>query len=534
MGKGLNWSLSAPSSALVRPRLKRNFRRFICYLLYWLLQWLAAPLVLLHFLVRILQSRAYANHFPERLGQLPQHIRQHGNNSIWIHAVSLGEVLASAGLIQQIRERFPVSPVYLSVTAVAGRTAALKHVEGLVDGVFYAPVDYRFAVRSVLRRIRPALLVVLETEVWPNLYREIKRSGAGLLMANARISDKAFPRYKRFRWFFREVLSLPDRILCQDAISEERIRGLVHEDSHITVAGNLKFDQPFESTEVPEEIARFVEQTKPEQIFIAASTMPPARSGDIDEEVTAISAFLELSSLFPKMLFLIAPRRPERFERTIELLLNSGSSTRQRTMLSVSDPINLPGALVLDTLGELRSVMQLADVVFMGGSLADRGGHNILEPAFESKAIVVGPNMQNFQAIYEDFKASRAILPISDEVELPRAVEGLLKDPEYRATLGKRAFECAQRQRGATERCLREVEHLYRNSIAEPPANWLSRMILKPLTLGWQCLSRNKARKQTASARQLPRPVVSVGNLSMGGSGKTPHVLWLGEHRRAQ
>jgi|HigsolmetaAR202D_1030399.scaffolds.fasta_scaffold07806_2 tetraacyldisaccharide 4''-kinase len=440
--------------------------------------------------------------------------------AIWLHAVSVGEVLTGVELIRGLREQIPGAPVFLSVGTVAGRSIALQRLAGLVDGVFYAPLDYRFAVRRVLRRLKPAAVVVLETEIWPNLYREAKRFGCGLIIVNGRISDKAFPKYRSWRWFFSAVLAWPDAILAQDERSAKRYRELGAE--RVEPIGNLKYDfRP--GGELPEALARFLEDQKGAKIWIAASTMPPAEPGDVDEDDVVIDAFQRLAARYPDLLLLLAPRKPERFDVAAEKLGKAGLPFVRRSSLPAA--LARPGVFLLDSIGELSRLFVAADVVFVGGSLARRGGHNVLEPAAFGKAVVVGPHMENFAEIAAAFRSAGAMAEVASPDELATAIAKLLDDPGEGERIGSIARQLAEANRGATARAVERVRNRYQDSTFEQPANPLLLLLARLWRMG---VAMKRARALRKPSR-LRTPVVSVGGLSMGGTGKTPMVLWLAE-----
>ncbi|MBI5083842.1 MAG: 3-deoxy-D-manno-octulosonic acid transferase, partial [Acidobacteria bacterium] len=255
-------------------------RANLIYLLYWTLQALAFPFLLLYLAIRIIRNRLYAHRLGERFGFIPFHRTPPG--AIWLHAVSVGEAITAIGLLERLRREMPGTPVYVSTTTLAGRAMAEQKLSRLASGIFYAPIDYRFAVRRVLRRLKPALVVVMETEIWPNLYRESRRSGARLLIVNGRISDKALPKYRHRAWFFRQVLQWPDAILAQDATAAGRYTELGA--PRVLDAGNLKYDFDPAATSIAPPVAALLQHLQPSHVLIAASTMPPAAPGDPDED----------------------------------------------------------------------------------------------------------------------------------------------------------------------------------------------------------------------------------------------------------
>ena len=499
------------------------------YFLYRALQWFGLPLLLLYCVYRSLRNRAYWGTLPQRFGFLGRSYRQTGPGAVWLHAVSVGEIVTGVELLRQLRRQFPHAPLFVSTSTLAGRATARDQLRGLADGVFYAPFDYVFAVRRVLRALQPAVVLVAETEIWPNLFREVKRTGAGLAIVNGRISDPALRRYRPFRWFFRAVLPAADFILAQTGEIASRFTELGAPPERVRVGGNLKYD--FEPRQAPPDspVRAFLARTKPEQVWIAASTMPPAVAGDVDEDDAVIAAFAEIAARRPGLLLLLVPRKPERFDSAAQKLEAAGLRYLRRSSLAAGGAVALPAVLLLDTIGELSGLFASADVVFMGGTLARRGGHNILEPAFFSKPVVAGPHMQNFQAIADQFRAEDACVRIASASELAGAVERLLADPSLAAAIGARALACAEARRGATARTVEQVRALYSAGVPHysPSIPW--RPLAWALSLVWKAGGARRRARDLAHQRRLAVPVVSVGNLTMGGTGKTPAVVLLAE-----
>jgi 3-deoxy-D-manno-octulosonic-acid transferase len=480
--------------------------------------------VALYLLYRGIRNRRYFAGLAERLGFLPATIETTGSGAIWFHAVSVGEVFSCVELIRVLRAGHPRTRIYVSTTTLAGRETADQKLEGLADGVFFAPLDYRSAVRRVLRRLRPAAVVVLETEIWPHLFRESKRAGASLILVNGRISERALTRYRRWRWFFGYVLSCADMIFAQSAEDEHRFVAAGARLDHIQVAGNLKYDFTPSSGIAPS-IVEFLDASRPEKIWIAASTMPPADAGDVDEDDIVIRAFQKLAR--PGLLLILAPRRPQRFDVVAEKLKRAGINFVRRTK---PEKLDLPGVLLVDSIGDLAALFERADVVFMGGTLARRGGHNILEPAYFAKPIIVGPHMENFGAIAREFHVAKAVEGIADGDSLAGAVARLLDDP---GELGARAHELAMSKRGVVDRVAKEVWNASQNGVPDPPRTLPARVILTPLSWCWAAGHRANMARQLAARRSLSTPVISIGGLTMGGSGKSPMVAHLA-HRLHQ
>ena len=487
----------------------------LTYLLYWLLQALAFPLLLLYLVRRIAKNRAYARHFGERFGRLPPAVHPTLPGAVWLHAVSVGEVIAAIPLIQALREALPDAPVYVSTSTLAGRAMADQKLARLAAGVFYAPLDYRFAVRRVLRRLKPALLVVMETEIWPNMLREAKRSGAGVLIVNARISDKALPRYRRYAWFFRQALRYTDAVLAQDETAAERYRMLGA--PVVQVAGNLKYDFDPASAHVAPDLDTWIRAAGASQVLIAASTMPPARDGDMDEDDLVIEAWRQLSVEHPGLLLILVPRRPERFDAAARKLDAAGIGFTRRTVLGPPNRV-----LLLDTIGELNGLFRLATLVFMGGTLAERGGHNVIEPAAFATPVICGPHMENFAEIAAEFDNAGALARL-DQMDFGVAISSLLHDPDRLARIGAASLSLAEAKRGATAWSIQTLSAAYDAALPRP----VPPVILIPLTWLWRAgMALDRAVKRLRSCRPGAR-VISVGNLAVGGTGETPMVLWL-------
>jgi 3-deoxy-D-manno-octulosonic-acid transferase len=387
-------------------------------------------------------SGKYLRTFRERMGRLPVYLNLDGDRSIWIHAVSVGEVLAARPLVPALRERFPGHRLFLSTTTLTGHEVAKKSVRGL-DGLFFAPFDFPHAVRRALEVVNPSLLVLVETELWPNLIHEASRRGARVALVNGRVSPRSFPRYRRVRRFLSGMLTEVDLFLMQGEPHAERIRAMAAPPERVKVTGNLKFDA-VEAGRPPERTVRLLHGGSPRPLWVAGSTMP-------GEEELVLRAFHRVRERVPHARLLLAPRHPERFGLVPSLIEAAGFRCLRRSAL---DPASWSDGevLLLDTLGELAHVYSLASVVFVGGSLVASGGHNILEPAVAGKPIVVGPHMENFQEIADTFRAESALVQVGSADELGREVSALLLDEPRRRDLGEKARGLVGRNRGAVSR----------------------------------------------------------------------------------
>ena len=384
----------------------------------------------------------------ERWGRLPATINPQGMPSIWIHAVSVGEVLATGALIPALRDRYPDHPLWLSTTTQTGRAAATG-LDG-VDGLFYFPFDLSPVVARVLERVRPQLFVMVDTELWPTLLRQCRLRGVKTMLVNGRISDRSYPRYRLVRPFFRHVLAGVDRCCAQSEESGRRLIDLGAPPTRITVTGNLKFDtlrQP--DSRVPwvrDGVLRAFRIAEGRTVVMAAST-------HAGEERPVFEAFTRIRRRDPTALLVVAPRHPERCGEVTALAAGYGLETVRRSELPV-DGAPRAAVVVLDTVGELATLFKIASVVFLGGSLVPAGGHNVLEPAAWGKPVVFGPHMENFAEIAELFLTNRAACQIPSADALEPALSTLLGDPVQRAALGAAARALVEANRGATDRTL--------------------------------------------------------------------------------
>ncbi len=408
-----------------------------------------------YFLYQAVRYRKYIRNLPQRLGYLPLSFNFDGDESIWIHAVSVGEVLTVRALLPQLRERYPRLRIFLSTTTITGNQVARNNVHD-VDGVFYFPLDLPPIVRRTMRVVKPRLFVMMETELWPNLLRACRSAGVKTALVNGRISLRSFPRYRLARGFFRRVLADVDRFCMQSEESARRIVEIGADRDRVSVTGSLKFD----SLETPGVVAdrgrnrvlRYFRISPDRPVVIAASTLK-------GEEETVLDAFQRIRAVWGNALLIIAPRKPERFEEVERLARQPGWRVARRTELAV-DAEPRVDVVILDTIGELAQVYQVATVVFVGGSLVDAGGHNILEPAVFGKAIVFGPHMHNFAEIARTFIENRGAVQVQADAELEDVLVELLSDPVKRAGLGAAARALVEANRGARARTLAVITQL--------------------------------------------------------------------------
>lgn len=420
------------------------------YLFYSLALALGMLLSLPFWLYQILRHGKYWRGFSERMGKVPEKLKSgSGQPAIWIHAVSVGEVLAVGGLVGRIRRQFPQWRVVISTTTDSGQDLARKRFGE--ENVFYFPMDFAFAIRPYMRALRPELVVLAETEFWPNFLRLARGSGAGVAVVNARISDRSWPRYQRFRWALRRMLANVDLFLAQTEQDAARLESIGADAGRVQVSGNLKFDVSFPAPPAIVETLRHssaAEGAGP--VLVCGSTVE-------DEEPPLLRAFENLLVSHPRAVMILAPRHPERFEAVASLLNEMGISAHRRSRWQGESLAG--GVLLVDTIGELAALYALADVAFVGGSLVPRGGHNIIEPAQHGVAIVTGNHTENFRDIVGLFQSHDAVR-IVGLAELPLVLMHLLDDDMERMALGRRAKETILSQMGATSRTLEALQGL--------------------------------------------------------------------------
>lgn len=393
----------------------------------------------------------------ERLGSLPSSFRQDSQGAIWVHAVSVGETLAVAGLVKELQGRYPGRKIFLSSVTTAGREAGEKRLSGIA-GRFYLPFDWAFAVRRVLEQIRPSVLLIVETELWPNLLKTANEFGCRTLLINARVSDRSFPGYRRIRPLMRRVLQDLSRICTQTATDAERFKGLGAPADRVMVTGNLKFDgRPPEFGSFGIKMREMLDSANRGPVFVAGSTMP-------GEEPLVLQSWQTIQKKHPRAFMVLAPRHPARFEEVVGLLQKTQQlSYIRRTNVPQDDGEMLhrlasTEILLLDTIGELAETFGIADVVFIGGSLVPTGGHNVVEPAFWGKPIIFGPHMSNFRDVASLFLRAGGAIQVADAGQLADEALRLFANPADAQAMGEKAKGVVNEQAGAALRILSQME----------------------------------------------------------------------------
>jgi len=420
------------------------------YAVYTLLTILAFVVASPWFAWQAFRHHKYVGSLGQRLGRLPVGINVDEDASVWVHAVSVGEVLAARALIPDLRRRYPHLRIFLSTTTRTGQQVAQQRVPD-ADGVFYFPLDLPFSVRRTLDRIRPHLFVMVETEIWPTLLRACRARGVKTALVNGRISARSYPRYRLIRPVLRRVLADVDRFCMQSEESARRVIDIGAPRDRVSVTGSLKFDAlevpgPTTGASGPDRVLRYFRVREGRPVVIAASTL-------LGEDGPVLAAFREVQRGEPDALLVVAPRHPERFDEVTALARAEGFRVARRSALPI-DAEPRADVVVLDTIGELARLFQVDTAVFVGGSLVNAGGHNILEPAVFGKPVVFGPHMQNFAEIAAMFLENGAAVQVDSPRGLTEALVALTRDPVQRASLGAAARALVAANRGARERTL--------------------------------------------------------------------------------
>lgn len=459
------------------------------YLFYSLIISLLFLALLPYFIYNALRHGKYSGSFGQRMGRLPDSIRGSARPTVWVHAVSVGEFNAARPLISRLAREMPGHRLVISTTTLTGQRLA----RAAFDHVFFFPFDWGFAVRRALAHVRPEAVVILETELWPNFLRECKRRGVSTIIVNGRISPRSFARYRRVRPFISRVLSDVTLLLMQSDEDAERVRALGADERRVKVCGNLKYD-----IEVPPRAEPGPPESRGARRLIVAGSTAAGEESMIVEALRRVRSRPGLEDAR----LIIAPRHPERFDEVAGLLSGTPFRYVRRSELAGADlsgaggsggiesligsllssprgkpvPSSAPSdastdILLLDSIGELAEVYRYADVVFVGGSLVPRGGHNIIEPSAFARPVIVGPHTENFRGIVSDFRRADALVQLEEAgaASLSREIIRLLSDREMARSMGERARNILLENQGATARAVAGVREAMSRAGGENP-----------------------------------------------------------------
>jgi 3-deoxy-D-manno-octulosonic-acid transferase len=425
----------------------------------------------------------YRAGFSQRMGFYPPLPKDKGKN-IWVHAVSVGEAVASASLVKGLKGLYPDFKIILSTVTITGNRIAKEKISG-ADFVIYFPFDFSWVVKRAFDSINPALCIIMETELWPNFLREANLRNIPVAVVNCRISEKSFGGYKKIRPFMKQVLKNVALFNVQTERDMKRIIALGAGENNVKVCGNIKYDHEFKSVEGEkiEEIKKTIGIGSIDKILIAGSTHP-------GEEGVILDLYISILRRHPDLRLIIAPRHIERGGEVEEVVRKKGLASIRKTELSTppqsppdkAPPLSPPfeggekgevkrgeegegrPVIILDTIGELNFMYSIADIVFVGGSLIPHGGQNILEPAFYKKPVLFGKYMMNFQEIAREMVLSGGGIQVEDWDGLKNEVERLLNDGKRMAEMGEKGYQVIMRNRGALQRNLGLIGEMIKSS----------------------------------------------------------------------
>lgn len=415
--------------------------------LYTLLFYFSLPIILLRLWRRARKTPAYASRISERFGYLPTSVAKNG---IWVHSVSVGETLAAIPLIKTLKKQHPELPIIVTTTTPTGSARVLAALEGQVVHT-YAPYDLPDALQRFLQQVQPRLLVLMETELWPNLLHTCAQRKIPVILANARLSARSAKGYQRINFLTRPMLQQITLIAAQYSADAERFVALGLDPARVKITGNLKFD-----LDIPKDLTAKASVLRNQwgakrPVWIAASTHE-------GEDEIVLAAHAEIRKVLPQTLLIIVPRHPERFARVTALCRKQGYNTALR---SAQEACNATTDIFIgDTMGELLSFYAAADVAFVGGSLIEQGGHNPLEPAALGIPVITGPHMFNFDVITQQLQSANALVEIHDTQQLATQVIDLLQNKSKRETMGNHGREVVATNRGALDRQLALINKL--------------------------------------------------------------------------
>jgi 3-deoxy-D-manno-octulosonic-acid transferase len=465
---------SARGKAAFRPPVRDTHGMYFFYrILTAAGMFLLAP----YFALRGWRAGEPSSALGERLGSLPPEIAIRAaaaaaaatsaanTGPIWIHAVSVGEVLAAQPLIDGLKRRYPTATIFVSTTTETGQRLARERLQ-TADGIFYFPLDWVVPVRRALRAIKPSLVIVMETEIWPNFLREAHRAKIPVVFANARISEKSFARFKQWEFlvgpFFQRTMQDAELFLAQSPEDSARLQAMGAAPERIAITGNLKYDAALPA------ISRFgqwleqqIRQQERWPILVAGSVVA-------GEEETVLAAYDLVQRQFRRTLLILAPRKPAQFDAAAAIASAGGWKVVRRSALDLTATLDeAADILLLDSIGELAGLYSLADATFVGGSLVAAGGHNILEPAWFARPPVFGSSMENFKDMADQFLDAHAGVQVTTGPGLGKVWIQLIEDTAMRQRMGAAARAISERDRGATERSLAHIAAVWNKRSAK-------------------------------------------------------------------
>ncbi|MFO7560250.1 MAG: 3-deoxy-D-manno-octulosonic acid transferase [Desulfobacterales bacterium] len=391
----------------------------------------------------------------QRIGisRLPERLESPNLKPIWIHALSVGEVLSAVPLVKAVKKKAGQRPVCFSASTKTGFEIAGNRLSADTDGIFFFPYDLFFSVRHRINQINPCAVVLIETDIWPNFLHELNRKKIPISLVNARLSDRSFSGYRRFFWIFRPLFLTFSKICVQSAIDAERFRKLGIPEAKIKLTGNIKFQQAAAPMSEGERLQlKNRMKIRPDQtVFLAGSTHP-------EDETVLLTAFSSLKAIQPNLLLIIAPRNPERSNSVRRVFSEKKFRSFGLKEIETMESGKKIDVIVVDRIGLLGTLYAISDISFIGGSFGTEGGHNPLEPAVYSKPILFGPDMHDFREISALLLEAGGAKMVSDPENLCYAVSGLIEHADTAAIMGEQAFQVFSANKCAVNNTLKEIE----------------------------------------------------------------------------
>jgi len=436
--------------------------RHLVYFLYNVILIVVALILVPYYLIKGLRYGKTRRGIRERFGWYDKNklAKLDGKQVFWVHAVSVGETRAAIPLIKVLRKTYPDAGILISNVTETGHAIASEIKE--IDACIYFPFDLSWVVAWSLKRIKPAVVIIVETEIWPNFVRHTKRRGTKLIMVNGRISDRSFPRYLRFRGIFSLLLKQFDAFCMQSIQDADRIKVLGAPPAKVSVSRNLKFDMQIDLSAIPsvEQIKSLYRLSPDLLIWVAGST-------HAGEEEQLVTVYRQLLAQFNNLVLVLVPRHPQRTRLVADMLSKQGTPYRLRSQLKAGDTELQSGeVLLVDTIGEIMPLYKVADVVFVGGSFVPVGGHNILEAALLKKPVLFGPYMHNFKEISQLILKSCGGWKVENAKGLAERMETLLQHESLRESVGLSGFGLIDRNAGATAETIAVIDRILKDGDA--------------------------------------------------------------------
>ncbi|MGI6092278.1 MAG: 3-deoxy-D-manno-octulosonic acid transferase [Veillonellaceae bacterium] len=417
------------------------------HILYNILAVLLVIIAMPVFVFRLIRENGFGERLRQSFGFIPEETlaRVAGKGAIWLHAASVGEIVATSPIVKEIRKEIPDAPIMISVVTASGYTMA-KRIIKEADAIIFFPIDVPFLGSRVIDRIKPRVFLPVETELWPNFLKSARKHKLPVMMVNGRISDKSVERYRHLGSVLTDMMNTVSRFCMQSDIDKDYILRLGADPSRVVVTGNTKFDQTY--TDVSQEQKN---KLISEMGLVGSGPVILAGSTHKGEEEIIFRSFIAIKEAFPKAKLVIAPREILRTDEIINLAASHNFTAARRTALQ-QNPSAGHDVVILDTIGELGKIYSLGDIVFVGGSLIQHGGHNILEPAAHGKPIIVGPNMFNFKDSYFLFSNRGACVTVRDSTELTEQTLKILNNNEIRKAMSDETTAIINENRGAARK----------------------------------------------------------------------------------